>query len=219
MTAGKIIWTPDEDQNSGAETNQPQETGEATASPASSPSLNEELEEARNQIQELENKLKYLEADFTNFRRRKVKDLEDVRTNTGCDMISHFMPVMDAIEAALKFKDGDAAKVAEGVTLIHHQLRSTLKNQGVEVIDPAPGDVAEPELHQGLATEPYEEGKLPGTIVSVMGIGYKLGTRVIRPARVVVVEEAPAQESDADPQPFSEGLLETPDELGKPTET
>lgn len=223
----KVIWTPP---GSGADKPAPPGAAglgpKAHAPPAAAPShappvevehhptpaeMHQELEESRARVAELTTQLKYLTADMENFRRRKVKELDDARKNAQADVLTAFFQVMDGIEASLMFKDQDPVQVAQGVSMIHHQLHLVLDNLGVEVLCPAPGEAVDPMTHEGVATEPAAEGKTPGSITSVVAKGYRWGDRLLRPARVVVVAAAPEKE---DPPPVAEDPVQpsTPEE-------
>ena len=218
----KVIWTPP---GSGADKPEPTSAGpRAAAPPAHAPShappvevehhptpqeMHQELGEARARVAELTTQLKYLTADMENFRRRKVKELEDVRKNTQAEVLTSFFQVMDGIEASLMFKDQDPVQVAQGVSMIHHQLRLVLENLGVEVLCPAPGEAVDPMSHEGVATEAATKGKPPGTVTSVVAKGYRWADRLLRPARVVVAA-APEKE---DPPPEDPPAVAMPQEV------
>jgi len=75
--------------------------------------------------------------------------------------------------------------VAEGVQLVKQQLAGLLARRGLEEIPCEPGDEFDPHVHEALLAQPAEDAE-PGSVVQVLQKGYRLGDRVLRPARVVV---------------------------------
>ena len=74
--------------------------------------------------------------------------------------------------------------LADGVRMILRGLLNTLEQHGVESFDPS-GEPFDPTVHDALSTREVE-GVEPGTVVEVVEKGYRLGERIVRPARVVV---------------------------------
>ena len=74
--------------------------------------------------------------------------------------------------------------MAEGVQLVRQQLVDLLERRGLAEIEAEPGDAFDPHVHEALSHEPSEHPE--GAIAAVWQRGYRLGDRVVRPARVVV---------------------------------
>ncbi|HSK16911.1 MAG TPA: nucleotide exchange factor GrpE, partial [Gaiellaceae bacterium] len=91
-----------------------------------------------------------------------------------------------ALEAA---EEHEEAKLEEGVRLVHRELRDALAKEGLVEIE-TDGSF-DPHVHEALLSQPSEEDD--GAILQVIQKGYRLGDRVLRPARVVVSQEAPAE--------------------------
>ena len=81
----------------------------------------------------------------------------------------------------------EEAKLEEGVRLVHRELRSALAKEGLVEIETE--GVFDPHVHEALLTQPSEQDD--GAILEVIQKGYRLGDRVLRPARVVISQEAP----------------------------
>ena len=79
----------------------------------------------------------------------------------------------------------DEATVVEGVRLVHRALADQLAREGLEEI--AADGAFDPHIHEALLSQPGE-GAEPGTVLQVVQKGYRLGDRVLRPARVVISE-------------------------------
>lgn len=135
-----------------------------------------------------ENQNRYLraQADFDNFRRRTLKEKEELAQYATAKLIGGLLPVLDNFQRALQ-TSGDAAQsdsFAKGVDMIYRQLFQVLESEGLKPMEPV-GQPFDPEHHQAIMqveTDEYEEG----IVVEVMQPGYWLKDKVIRPAMVKV---------------------------------
>jgi molecular chaperone GrpE len=151
--------------------------------------------------------LKRVAAEFENYRKRAARDQESLVARAAERLVRELVPVLDDLERALQAAEehssrysvgeadasapdrlrqayADEAKLEEGVRLVHRQLAEALRREGLEEI-PTEGKF-DPHLHEALLAQPAEAET--GTIVDVLQKGYRLGDRVLRPARVVVAE-------------------------------
>ena len=123
-------------------------------------------------------------AEFENFKKRTMKEKEDVQKFGMEKLLKDFLPVMDNLERALDHADQhDPKQVIEGVRLVQKLFESTLAKHGVTGFS-AVGKPFDPAFHEALMQQESDEP--PGTVVSEMARGYKLNDRLIRPAAVVV---------------------------------
>src|ERR671918_391686 len=88
-----------------------------------------------------------------------------------------------ALEAAAEHEE---AKLEEGVRLVHRELRDALAKEGLVEIET--NGSFDPHVHEALLTQPSAEDE--GSIIEVIQKGYRLGDRVVRPARVVISQGA-----------------------------
>ena len=152
----------------------------------------DELEALRNENEELISTLQRLQADFENFRKRAQRDQEALVARAGERIVKELLPVLDDLERALEAAEQhEEAKLEEGVRLVHRALSQTLERQGLKEI-PTNGRF-DPHVHEALLSQPSEAEE--GSVLEVVQKGYRLGDRVLRPARVVVAA-APPQEDD-----------------------
>ena len=94
--------------------------------------------------------------------------------------------VEDCLERALDAaEEHQEAKLEEGVRLVHRSLLDALQKQGLELIET--DGAFDPHVHEALLAQPAD-GAAPGSVIQVLQKGYRLGDRVLRPARVVVAE-------------------------------
>lgn len=157
-----------------------------------------------DRVAELEAKLEDAEAralrslaDFQNFQRRAANNEIEARKQGVTAVVSGLLPVLDNFELALQQKDagGTAEQILGGVEMVKAELLRALEMQGVTPIRPEPGDELNPGAHEAVSQMPME-GVEPGRIVQVFQVGYMLGERVLRPAKVLVASEPPADSSD-----------------------
>jgi len=127
--------------------------------------------------------LQRVAADFDNYKKRVARDQESLVARAHERLVRELLPVLDNLERALKAAtEHDEASLEEGVRLVHRALRDALGREGLMEIDA--GGVFDPHVHEALLTQPSAEPE--GTVLEVIEKGYRVGERVVRPARVVV---------------------------------
>jgi molecular chaperone GrpE len=132
--------------------------------------------------------LKRVAAEFDNFRKRVARDQEAQAARAHERIVKELLPVLDDLERALvAAEEHEEAKLEEGVRLVHRELRSALGKEGLVEIET--DGAFDPHVHEALLTQPSDQGD--GAILEVIQKGYRLGDRVLRPARVVISQEAP----------------------------
>jgi len=163
----------------------PQETHPDGQPPGEGPTR-EELEEKASLADEYLRHLRRLQADFENYRRRVRAETEELAGRAAERLIVRILPVIDHLEMAVGTDAGrgglDALRT--GVEMTLRQLTSILEDEGVSVIS-AEGvrfDPAEHEAVERVETTEHEEG----TVLEELRRGYRIGSRVVRPAMVRV---------------------------------
>ena len=125
-----------------------------------------------------------LQADMDNYRKRQVRRADDAVAVERERLLRLMLPVADNLTRALN-QDGQVDEVLrQGVELTHRELMRLLEAEGVTRLE-AVGQTFTPELHEAVATV-MTEAEAAGTVVEEVESGYKLGERLLRPARVVV---------------------------------
>jgi molecular chaperone GrpE len=152
----------------------------------------EELVALRSERDEYLDSLQRLKAEFDNFRKRTAREQAELVTRAGERLVKELLPVLDdlgrALEAAEQHQE---AALEEGVTLVHRALADLLRREGLVEIETS--GRFDPHVHEALLSQPSEAEE--GAILDVVQKGYRLGERVLRPARVVVAASpAPAPE-------------------------
>ena len=127
-----------------------------------------------------------VQAEFDNYRKRALRDQERLVAHAHERLVRELLPVLDDLERALEAADEhEEAKVVEGVKLVEQALRGALAKEGLaEISTDGPFD---PHVHEALLTKPAEDAE-PGSVLEVVQRGYRLGDKVVRPARVIVAE-------------------------------
>ena len=164
-------------------------TGSERAEGKAIEELEERVELLQRERDEYLDDLKRVAADFDNYRKRALRDQEALVARAHERLVKELLPVLDDLERALvAAEEHEEARLEEGVRLVHRELRHALAKEGLVEIETA-GEF-DPHVHEALLTQPSEEGD--GAILEVIQKGYRLGDRVLRPARVVV-SQGPAE--------------------------
>jgi molecular chaperone GrpE len=153
--------------------------------PADAPkhTIEEQLAALEAERDEYLNDLKRVAAEFENYRKRVLRDQESLVARAHERLVKELLPVLDDLERALAAaEEHEEAKLEEGVRLVHRELKAALDREGLAEIET--DGVFDPHVHEALLSQPSEAEE--GSVLEVLQKGYKLGDRVLRPARVVV---------------------------------
>ncbi len=127
-----------------------------------------------------------LAADFDNYRKRVAREHAELTTRANERLVNELLPVLDDLERALEAAGAhEEAKLEEGVQLVHRSLAALLERHGLKEIETE--GAFDPHVHEALLAQPGE-GAEEGSVLQVLQKGYRLGDRVLRPARVIVAE-------------------------------
>ena len=137
----------------------------------------------KQQLEDQEDRLKRLMAEFDNFKKRSSKEREGLYNSLISDIITSLLPVIDNLEKAVSVKTEDEA-YKQGVELVLKQFKDVLTANGVQEIE-AVGMPFDPEVHEavGMVTDETLGEKI---IKEEYRKGYKIGNKVIRHSMVVV---------------------------------
>ena len=155
--------------------------------------LQKSLEEKEENIKILQDKLLYLQADFENFKKLKIKEKQEILMFGNEILIRQLLPVLDNLERALEHvsKTEDFKSIEEGVEITLNEFLKVLEKSGVTRVD-ALGKKFDPNIHEALYQEERDDVE-PDTIVSEFQKGYMLNGRLIRPSRVSVSKKPEIQ--------------------------
>jgi len=173
--------------------NNPEETLQQSVAKSEEGVEEVELEALRVENEELIDTLQRVKAEFDNYRKRAARDQESLVARAGERIVKELLPVLDDLERALEAaEDHEEAKLEEGVKLVHRQLEQLLEREGLAPV--ATDGKFDPHVHEALSTQPSAAEE--GAVIEVLQKGYRLGDRVLRPARVVVA--GPKEGPDGD---------------------
>jgi molecular chaperone GrpE len=174
----------------GQEQSQPESGGEVAALQAE---RDEEIAALQAERDELFDRLQRLAAEFDNYRKRSAREQAAIVERASERLVKELLPVLDdlgrALEAAAEHEE---AKLEEGVRLVHRSLADLLQKEGLAEIET--DGRFDPHVHEALLSQPSDAEE--GSVIEVVQKGYRLGDRVLRPARVVVA--APRETVDGD---------------------
>lgn len=165
-----------------------EDVNEFTPEEATEPQANEgnDAERLQKELDEAQQKLLRVQADYDNFRRRTLKEKEELAKYASAKLVESLLPTVDnfdrAIAASAANQDFDS--LVKGLYMIFRQLMGTMEAEGLAVMQTV-GEPFNPEFHQAVMTvetDEYEEG----IVVEELQKGYMLKDKVIRPAMVKV---------------------------------
>jgi molecular chaperone GrpE len=131
-------------------------------------------------------------ADLENFRRRSVREKEELRLFAASKLLEDLLPALDNLGlglAAAKQPNADLKALAGGVELVQQQMKSVLASHGLKEINPV-GLPFDPHQHEALSHLPSADVKAEH-VLNVVRTGYTLNGRLLRPASVVVSSGKP----------------------------
>lgn len=146
-------------------------------------SLQTEIEKLKAELKEKDDRYLRMAAEYDNFRKRSAGEKDAVYDNALFDTVKKILPIIDNLERAVGFEDGE--KVKEGLLMILKSATSVLSDLRVEAFGKV-GDTFDPALHNAVLHEESDEHG-EGEIVEVFEKGYKKGDKVIRFAMVKTV--------------------------------
>ena len=155
--------------------------------PGPDPEVEERLALAEAKAQEHLDDLKRLAAEFENFKKRTAREQASLSTRATEHLVKELLPIVDDLERALEAaEEHEEVKLEEGVRLVQRQLASVLEREGLAEIET--NGKFDPHVHEALLSQPSEAEE--GLVIEVLQKGYRLGDRVLRPARVIVAAPA-----------------------------
>jgi len=148
--------------------------------------LKREAETSDKEAEEYLDHLKRLKAEFENYKKRMIKERQQIINWAVEDLIKEFLPVLDDLERAIKCAQvsRDFSSLVQGIKMVYDHFKQLLKKKGLEEIS-AEGEEFDPHLHEAIMR--IESDKHPdNVVVEEMRKGYKFKDRVLRPAMVKV---------------------------------
>lgn len=148
--------------------------------------LQHQIDELQGLLDEKENKLLRVQADFENYKRRCRLEMEAAQKYRSQNVVTEILPALDNFERALQVEaESEQTKsLLQGMEMVRRQLMDALEKEGVEAIE-AVGQEFDPNLHQAVM-QVEDENFGSNIVIEELQKGYKLKDRVIRPSMVKV---------------------------------
>ena len=161
------------------------------------------LAEALRESEEHRDRWLRLAAEFDNYKKRRSREFDALVQSASENLIRELLPVLDSVARALDHRaegEDDSEGYKQGVAMIMEQFPKVLERRGLSEIEAA-GRPFDPNFHEALMQMSSDQ-HAEGLVMAVVERGYRLGDRVIRPAKVVVsggsAEEEPASEEEGE---------------------
>jgi len=153
--------------------------------------LRAQLDEEREKANSYLGQWQRAAADFQNFKRRTEQEREEYAALANRALLFNLLPAVDDLDRALDALDEStaAASWVEGFRAIQRKLKGALEASGVSEIR-AHGEAFDPNIHEAVSQGPGAHD----TVIAEVRRGYRVGSRVLRPAMVVVGNGQPAQQ-------------------------
>jgi molecular chaperone GrpE len=152
-----------------------------------------DLAAAQTRVAALTDDLQRLQAEYVNYKRRVDRDRELVKQNATFSVLSAMLPVLDDLDRAREH-----GELEGGFKAVADSLERIVAGQGLVKFG-KPGDEFDPRFHEALM-HAHSKDVTTTTCRDVVSAGYMIGERVVRPARVTVVDPEPEAPADADQQ-------------------
>jgi molecular chaperone GrpE len=125
-------------------------------------------------------------ADFANYKRRVTREQAQNQQRATANAIIKYLEIFDDLDRAIKNRPqtGEVSSWTEGIELVYRKFQAFLEAEGVEMID-SEGQEFDPNLHEAISQEDNPDFD-SGQIIGVVQQGYRMGDRILRPARVRV---------------------------------
>ncbi|MCW4045682.1 MAG: nucleotide exchange factor GrpE [Candidatus Bathyarchaeota archaeon] len=161
-------------------------------------SIEQQLEAEKKRSEDYLTRLKYLQADFENLKKRCDRQIEEAKNYCTERLVSELLEVVDELELALKTaQSADTAKsLVEGVQMTLKKLRKVLEQEGVHPI-PCEGKVFDPAKHNAVATIERDDVD-ECIVVEEVRKGYIMKDKVIRPSIVKVSVNKPKSQGSSE---------------------
>jgi molecular chaperone GrpE len=147
---------------------------------------NDPVAALQREIIDLKGKMIRQQADFQNYQKRAAREVLEARQNADADFAKSMLAVLDHFDMALSVDPSkiDAKQLLDGVKITYDELKKVLANRGIESFD-ATGKPFDPHMHEAVMQEASEKHP-PMTVVQTFQQGFKIGDRILRPAKVKV---------------------------------
>ena len=173
------------------------ETEQATENQEETSQLEEKITEDKDQqIAELTDTLKRLQAEFENYKKRTEKECHSITKNANLQLIKEMLPVLDSFESALKLNSNnpEAQIVHKGIELLYSQLFNILKMHGLRIIE-TKGKKFDPYKHEVIQVRECDQED--NLILEEYQKGYMVNDMIIRYSKIIIAKKIEEKKTDA----------------------
>lgn len=149
------------------------------------PTIEEQLEAAKKEVEQYKDKYLRAVAEFDNYRKRTLKEKAELLLNGSEKAVCAFLPILDDFERAIADKTEDVNAIKEGMQIIFNKFNKTLESLGVKKIE-TEGKDFDVDFHEAVAMVPGMGDDKKGKVIDCVQTGYQLNDKVIRHAKVAV---------------------------------
>ena len=143
-----------------------------------------EIEKLKKELDEQKELYLRLAAEYDNYRKRTIRERDDIRSDARAGTVEAMLGVADNFERAMKQDSGSHEDFRKGIEMVFNQWREILGKLRVEEFG-AVGDEFDPSIHHAVIQSDDEEAE-ENSITDVLQKGYRMGDKIIRPAMVAV---------------------------------
>jgi molecular chaperone GrpE len=153
---------------------------------ADSGGLAKAVVELETEVQTLKDRWLRSVADLENYKKRTKREIDEATTRVVQNLLPSFLPTMDNLERALEIASTGAPveQLQKGLQMVRDEFTNALRKHGIEAV-PSVGIAFDPAIHDALQQIDSPD-HAPGVVIREFERGYRLGERLLRPARVVI---------------------------------
>ncbi len=161
------------------------------------PKIEEELECEKKRSEDYLTRLRYMQADLENFKKRSERETEQVKNYCTEHLIIGLLDVVDELELAVKNAEISTSPepLIQGVEMTLKKLKKVLEQEGVSLIEDPEGKIFDPAKHHAVVAVENND-VADGTVLEEIRKGYMMKGRVIRPTIVKVAVKKPNDQSN-----------------------
>ena len=163
--------------------------------------LKAELESERKRSAEQSSKIKYLQADIINIQKQSDRMIADARNQAKLNWIVEILSIQEDLQRAIEVDTDERNKaLVSGLQMVLSRIENLLDSEDVRLIRVERGQNFDPRYHEAVAFTESEKGE-EGKVLSVVGNGYTMGGKVIKPALVEVSRKATSRNEEKEVAP------------------
>ena len=148
----------------------------------------DEVEQLKGKVAELEKELQYQAADMANLRQKSTKERSELVRYGSSSLARKILPLLSGMERAISQSEGENSEgFLEGTKMTLRGFKTALESEGVTHIE-SMGKQFDPTKMEAVAMLPAPDGVESGAVIEVIEEGYMLHDRVLRASRVVVAD-------------------------------